>query len=154
MPVLVVPVLVVLALVLGLGGYFLVRESNEDPFADYCSEVEARRAEIGAALGEGEQTGLIQALPAFESLAAKAPEDIRDEWSIVVTRITALRTALADADILPADYDATAPPAGLDPADAAAIKAAAVGLGAEEMMLALAGVQQQARDVCKTPLSM
>ena len=150
-----IPLLVVAALVLGIGGWFLLHgATDDDPFADYCSEVEDRRGEIGAALGAGPQSGLIRALPSFEALAEKAPEDLTDEWSIVIARVKALQKALADAGVDPETYDAEKPPTGLAPDDQAAIKAAGLGLGSQEMALALSGVQQQARDVCKTPLSL
>lgn len=149
------PILVVIVLVIAVAVVFWVRETgDDDPFADYCSEVEAQRSAVGAALGAGERTGLIRALPSFEALADKAPDDISDEWSTVLAKVTALRDALAAADVDPASYDAAKPPQGLDEADRKAIQAAGIGLGSQEMARALAGVQQQARDVCKTPLGL
>jgi hypothetical protein len=146
-------VLVVAALL--VGGFLLFRESEgDDPFARYCSEVEDRRAEIGVASGDGEANGLIRALPAFEALAEKAPDDIRDEWRVVVARVTELRDALDAAGVDPGAYDPERPPEGVDADRLAAIETAAVRLGSEETAAALTGVEQQARDVCKTPLSL
>lgn len=125
-----------------------------DPFADYCAEVEEHRAELGAALSAGPTTGLLRALPTFEALAQKAPDDLRDEWKIVVDRTTDLRDALTDADVNPATYDPENPPTGLSDADSAAIETAAVRLGAQDTRAAFSGVSQQARDVCQTPLSL
>lgn len=141
--------------VVGVLVLLLVRTVGEDdPFAAYCDEVEDRRAEIGAALAAGESTGLLRALPSFEALAEKAPDDIRADWRVVVQRIGALQDALADAGVDAASYDREAPPEGLPEAERAAIDAAAVRLGSPETTTALARVEQQARDVCKTPLSL
>ena len=149
-----VALVIVVVLVLGAGAWLLQSSDDDDPFAAYCSEVEDRRGELGAALAAGERLGLIRALPTFELLAEKAPEDLRDEWKIVIDRVTEVRDAFADAKVDPATYDPEKPPKDLPKADRDAIEAAAVRLGSQETKLAFAGVSQQARDVCKTPLSL
>ena len=125
---------------------------EEDRFAVYCDEVKAQQRAVTEALAAGD-TALLQALPSFQKLAKKAPDDIKDEWAIVTDRIEALDEALDDADIDPTDYDRDKPPASLSAEDKAAIDEAAAGLALPDMAEAFAGVQQQARDVCKTPLS-
>lgn len=130
------------------------RDGEESPYADYCSAVEEHRSEIGAALNAGKETGLLRALPAFEDLAAKAPEDIRDEWRIVIDRVSELKAALDAAGVDPASYDFEKPPADLAADDRKAIETAATRLGSAGTADALAGVEQQARDVCKSPLSL
>lgn len=126
--------------------------AEDDPFEAYCSEVEAQQAGLSEVLAPGDRTALLDALPSFRRLAEKAPEDLRDEWRTVTTRLEALQEALEEAGVDPASYDREAPPAGLDRAERRAIDAAARGLATPEMQAALDGVQQQARDVCKTPL--
>ena len=149
------PLVAVAVAVVLLVGWLVLRQSGVgDPYARYCAEVEDRRAEIGAARSAGGRVGLIRALPAFEALAEKAPEDIRDEWKIVLDRTTALRDALADADVDPASYDPEKPPEGISEEQQQAIEAAGVRLASDETVIAFAGVEQQARDVCKTPLSL
>ncbi|HET9420424.1 MAG TPA: hypothetical protein VFO49_04755 [Nocardioides sp.] len=127
---------------------------DDDPFASYCDEVEAQRPALSEDLAAGGPTGLIEALPEFEKLAGKAPHDIQDEWDTVTTRIGDLVAALEDADVDPAAYDRTRPPAGLTTDQLDAIDAAAQALATPEMAEALNGVEQQARDVCKTPLTL
>jgi hypothetical protein len=97
---------------------------------------------------------LIDALPAFEKLAAKAPDDLQDEWDTVTSRIGDLVAALEDADVDPATYDRKRPPEGLTREEQDSIDAAAKALATPEMTEALNGVEQQARDVCKTPLTL
>ena len=126
-----------------------------DRFQDYCDEVKDRQVPISDALESGGQTsGLIQALPSFEALAEKAPDDIADEWDIVIERINALVDALDAAGVDPDTYDRKHPPAGLDADEKAAIDAAATALVSATTGQAMSGVQQQARDVCKTRLAL
>ena len=127
---------------------------DDDPFAAYCEEVEDQRPALSEDLGGGGATGLVEALPELERLAAKSPDDIEDEWDTVTSRIADLVTALEDADVDPATYDRKRPPADLTAEEKDAIDAAAQALATPEMAAALDGVEQQARDVCKTPLTL
>lgn len=125
-----------------------------DATEDYCETVHERQQELSEVLGEGGPTALLQALPIFEDLAEQAPRDIRDEWDIVVGALEGLRDALADAGVDPATYDREDPPAGLTDAERTKIDAAARELASPQTQAAFAGVEQQARDVCKTPLHL
>jgi hypothetical protein len=127
---------------------------EDDPFAAYCKEVKAHQTALSEDLAGGETTGLIDALPEFERLAAKSPDDLQDEWHTVTSRIGALVDALEAAGVDPATYDRQKPPGGLSEADRDAIDAAARAMARPEMVQALAGVEQQARDVCRTPLTL
>lgn len=124
-----------------------------DPTEAYCTEVQAQQTPLTEAAAAG-ATGLLQALPSFEVLRDKAPDDIADDWAIVVQRVTVLRAALDDAGVDPATYDPEEPPADLSEQEQAAITAAATGLVTDAMVTALGSVQQHARDVCKTPLTL
>jgi len=144
--------------VLGVAG---CDSADDDPYAvperfeAYCEEVEAHQVQISDALAEGGRaSGLIQALPSFEALAAKAPDDIADEWEVVVVRIQELVDALDAAGVDPDEYDRRRPPAGLDTDQKAAIDAAATALVSATTAGAMSGVEQQARDVCKTRLAL
>lgn len=148
---------VVLAATLGLAG--CGGSNDDDPYAvpdrfqAYCDEVKAQQATIGEALATGgDATGLIKALPAFRSLAAKAPADLADDWGLVVERIQDLVDAIDAAGLDPETYDRKHPPKDLAKGDRDAIDAAAVALVSTASADAMTSVQQQARDVCKTPL--
>ena len=84
----------------------------------------------------------------------QAPGDITDEWQQVIGRLEACSGALDDADVDPATYDRDKPPAGLTDEQKAAIDAAAKAGRPPETLRALKDLDQQARDVCKTPLTL
>lgn len=126
---------------------------DDDPYATYCAEVKSQQKPLSEALAVGGPLALIQALPSFEQLAAVSPDDLADEWRTLVDSISTLVGALEDAGVDPADYDRDDPPEDLTDADQDRIDAAARRLTRPGTVAALDGVQQQARDVCKTPLS-
>ena len=76
-------------------------------------------------LDEGGPDVLLKALPIFRELQDAAPDDIRDDWKIVVSGLTALEAALEDAGVDPATYDRDDPPEGLSDAEKDRIDAAA-----------------------------
>ncbi len=125
-----------------------------DPYDDYCGVVSEKQEELSQVLGEGGPDVLLRALPIFRDLEDAAPDDIRDDWKIVVSGLTALEDALDDAGVDPATYDRDDPPEGLGDEDKDRIDAAAQELAAPDSVAAFSAVEQQARDVCKTPLRL
>jgi hypothetical protein len=145
--------IVVAAVAGGAVAWQLSRE--DDPYADYCAEVQEHQEGIGEELAAGgETTGLIDALPAFRLLQEEAPDDVADEWAVVVDRLERLESAIEEAGADPATYDRADPPAEVDEEEQAGIDAAAAALAAPESREAFAGVAQHARDVCHTPLHL
>jgi hypothetical protein len=135
-------IVVVVRLLVGCGGQ------------SYCDAVKSHQAGLGTIAQGGGRTALLQALPVFEDLQGKAPHDVADDWQLLVTRITALRTALDDADVDPASYDPKHPPAGMTAEQRSAIRRAAAGIAAADTQQALSDLQQEVLDVCQTPLEM
>ncbi|WP_244927831.1 hypothetical protein [Nocardioides sp. W7] len=125
-----------------------------DPVEDYCATVKQHQEELTEIAADGGPTALLAALDAFRDLQDRAPADIADEWQQVVGRLTDLEDELDSADVDPSTYDRDAPPPGLDAGERARIEAAASALVSAETGQALEGLQQQARDVCKTPLTL
>lgn len=125
-----------------------------DPQAAYCDAVDEHRAELGELLGSGGPDALLRALPVFRDLAGQAPSDLRDEWRTVVDAVEGLSDALDEAGVDPATYDRDSPPADVTDAQRDAIDAAASELSSDATVTAFEGVQQQAKDVCGTPLSL
>ena len=119
----------------------------------YCDAVKDHQTELGEIVGSGDPDALLTSLDVLEDLQDRAPADISDEWQQVVSRIQALRDALDDAGVDPATYDRDQPPAGLTQEQRAAIDGAAADLGSGITLRALQDLDQQARDVCKTPLT-
>jgi hypothetical protein len=142
----------VAALTMGLAGG-LTACGEDDPYADYCAEVKAQQKALTEAQAAGGATALIDALPSFRALQEESPRDIADEWDLIVGRVEALVEALEAADVDPSTYDRDQPPAGLSDDEKTAIDAAAGELTAPSTVQASEGVQQQALDVCQTPLA-
>lgn len=121
---------------------------------EYCDAVEDHQQELSEIVVSGEPDALIAALGIFRDLQADAPDDINDEWQQVVGRVEALEEALDDAGVDAATYDREDPPAGVTAEQRARIDAAAKELGSGTTLRALQDLDQQARDVCKTPLTL
>jgi hypothetical protein len=126
----------------------------KDQQEKYCDSVRSHQQELGEVLGDGSPDALLKALPIFEKLADGAPEDLRDEWKTVIDAVAGLQQALEKADVDPSTYDRDHPPPGLSKADKDAIDAAAARLADQDTVTALSGVDQQAKDVCGTPLQV
>ncbi len=112
------------------------------------------QAELGELLAEAGPDALLKALPTFRELQDEAPSDIGDEWQQVVRSLEALEQAQEDAGVDPATYDPKHPPEGVSDDQVAAIASAADQVGSAETQEALKGLEQQALDVCQTPLSL
>ena len=140
-----------LALVLLAG---LLAGCGGDSKAEYCAAVKDHQTELSDILSTGEPDALINALDIFHDLQDKAPGDITDEWQQLVGRVEALRDALDDAGVDPTTYDRAHPPASLTAEQKAGIDAAAKELGSGTTLRALQDLDQQARDVCQTPLTL
>lgn len=120
----------------------------------YCEAVEEHQAELTEIAAQGDATALLDALDIYRELREDAPGDIEDEWQQVVSSLEGLDRALDDAGVDPATYDPEEPPADVNPEERTAIADAASRVGSLETQQALQGLEQQARDVCKTPLTL
>ncbi|MGZ6734782.1 MAG: hypothetical protein ACXVDH_09070 [Nocardioides sp.] len=140
-----------LVAVLGSGVSACGSSSSTD---DYCAAVTSHRDDLSRILGDGGGAALLDALPIFRELQAKAPSDIADDWTTVIDRLAALDAALKAAGVDPSTYDAAHAPASLAAAQREAIATAATALGSPATVSALDAVQQQARDVCHTPITL
>lgn len=143
------PLLAVLALA---GALTACSESPEDVRADYCEVVQDQQVALSEALADEGPASLLAGLPIFEDLAAEAPRDIDDEWTVFIAALEDLDEALDDAGVDAATYDAEKPPEGVTEEQQEAIARAASELVTVEVSNAFNGVQQHAKDICKTPL--
>ena len=128
--------------------------SPEDQRAAYCDAVKAHQRQLTDIASDTSPGATFRALPAYRDLRDKAPEDIAADWGRVVDRIESLQEALTAAGVKPSDYGAGAWQKGLSAEQRDEIERAASGLADPRTTAALASVEQQARDVCHTPLSL
>lgn len=123
-------------------------------YSSYCDAVSGHQEQLTNTFSAGGKAALIDALPAFEDLRDRAPSDIRGDWDRIVTTLQGLRSALQAAGVDPASYDRKQLPAGVTAAQKAAIDAASRAVGSAAAAQSAQNVQQEARDVCHTPLTM
>jgi hypothetical protein len=121
---------------------------------DYCGAVEEHQAELTDATASGSPSALLEALPVFRELREQSPADIRDDWNVFVDALEELDDALRDADIDPASYDPDHLPDEVTGDEQERIESAGSGLADPAVVRAFDSVQQQAKDVCHTPLSL
>jgi hypothetical protein len=119
----------------------------------YCDEVKAQQQRLTELAADPDPTRIFEVLGPYQALAAKAPDDIKAEWATVIDHYQQLQAALADAGVSPQEYAGSSWRQGLSKEQVNGILRAAAGLVDPATREALNGVQQQARDVCQTPLS-
>lgn len=126
-----------------------------DPEEQYCGSVEQHRKAL-AEMTSSEASGatLLQHLPMLQDLAKDAPPDLEDEWQTFLTAVEALDKALRDAHVRPEQFDAGKPPPGLSSAELQRIRGAATRLASPDVVQAAAGIEQEARDVCKVNIGL
>lgn len=131
----------------------VVAACGGEPGEEYCAAVAEHQQALTELAASAEAGAVFEALPHYRALQAVAPGDLTDEWTQVIGRLESLQQALQEAGVDPASYHPKRTPAGLTAAHRAAIEKAARDLGAPATIQAMSGIEQQALDVCKTPLS-
>lgn len=124
--------------------------SDEDRYCAALRDHQAAFADMADAGG----AALVDHLAMLRSLAKKAPDDLTDEWQAFVSAVAGLKEALDDAGVSPDSFRSGQAPPGVTPADAARIRDAANQLTQEDVVSAVQGIDQQARDVCKIQLGL
>jgi len=137
----------VLALVAGGVTWWLVAREP-----DYCGQVAERSANVQA--GGGVMQNVVEGLPQLRDLADAAPSDLKDEWQVVVSAVDGMRQAFADTGVDPATTDLSKLPDTVTAEQRQRLKAAASKLVSPGVQAAVNGIQQQALDVCHTPLEL
>jgi hypothetical protein len=121
---------------------------------DYCGSVKEHQAELTDVTASGAPSALLDALPILRDLSTRAPDDISDEWQVLLDPLERLDEAVRAADVDPASYDPRHLPAGLTDGERQRIEDAGAALADPAVGAAFDGIQQQAKDVCHTPLSL
>jgi hypothetical protein len=125
-----------------------------DPTADYCSALKEHNKDIAEMIGSDSPAALLSGLPTLRDLAEKAPEDLTDEWQTFLGALDGLAGAIKDAGVKPSDFKGGRPPNGISASQQKAISEAANQVGADDVVQASSGIEQQARDVCKVNLGL
>ena len=120
----------------------------------YCETVRENQRALGEAVAQPGAQGLVDALPVYRTLAKDAPDDIADDWRTLIDAVARFDRVVQRTGVDPATYDQKSPPEGLSADERDELEQAGLGLADPEVRRAQAGVEQQALDVCKTPLSM
>lgn len=128
--------------------------SPEEQRADYCDAVRAHQRQLTDIAADPSPGATFRALPAYRDLRDQAPSDIAADWARVVDRIETLQDALRSAGVSAEDYGAGQWQKGLSTEQKDGIERAAAGLADPRTAVSLNRVEQQARDVCHTPLSL
>lgn len=121
-------------------------------YTDYCGTVRSHQQSLSKILDADGKAALLQALPTFERLQSQAPDDVEPQWQVLVTALTGLKSALAQAHVDPSTYDRNT--TKISQQDKDRIDAAAAQLGTQRVVTALQAVAQETRDVCHTPLTL
>ncbi|WP_030485912.1 hypothetical protein [Nocardioides aequoreus] len=132
----------------------LVACGGEPTAEDYCEQLAADRQELADLVSSGSPTALLSGLDLLDELGAQAPRDLRDEWDTLTDALHGLQDALDEAGVAPSDFEDGEPPEGLAAPDREAVATAADRLRAPDVVEAAAGIETQARDVCKVNLGL
>lgn len=132
-------------LVLGAGGC-----GGEDD-GRYC---EIAKDNQSVFIDDATGLGLITNLEKLRQIADRAPEDLKDEWQVLLSALEGLRTAIDSSGLKPSEFVNGTPPASASAAARQTIAAAADRVGQQDVVEAANGIEQHAKDVCKFQLGL
>jgi hypothetical protein len=139
----------VLLLVLPVAGC----ASEQEKYCSALTDEQKNLERLSAGSDDPGSGDLARTIDVFERLRAEAPDDMVDEWDTYVTALQALEKALDDAGADESMFSDGERPEGMSKDDYASISSAAVELRSTRVVQAAAGIENQARDVCKVDLS-
>lgn len=124
-----------------------------DPNQSYCSAISKDQARLSEMINSSTPDALITDLPLLESLAAKSPDDLTDEWQTFLNAIKGLRDALKGAGLSASDVKGGLP-VSVQGQQRRTLIAAADTLSSHDVVDAANGIETQARDVCTVNLGL
>lgn len=127
--------------------------SEQDKYCSALADEQKNLERISAGSDDPGSGDLARTIDVFERLRAEAPDDMADEWDTYVLALQALEKALDDAGADESMFTDGERPEGMSKDDYASISSAAVELRSTRVVQAAAGIENQARDVCKIDLS-
>lgn len=140
----------------GAGSESADAEGGGSQTEDYCVELEQQQDTISGfeAQPSGEQ--IEQAFTAFEDLAATAPAEVEEQWTVVSDAFGEVRQAIQDAGIDLSDFaglQSGEVPEDVDPAALAELGQTVQGLDSEELTAAFEAIETHADSECGIDLS-
>ncbi|HET6166823.1 MAG TPA: hypothetical protein VFE07_08345 [Marmoricola sp.] len=139
---------------LATGVLLLAPTGCGDKEAGYCKALGSDQKMFAEMEDDTSGLGLLEHRTRLHALADKAPDDLDDEWQTFLGALDAFASTLADAGVKPDDFVDGKPPAGLSATDRTRIADAASELSSQDVVEAAAGIEQQAKDVCKLQLGL
>lgn len=127
--------------------------SEQETYCSALADEQKNLERISAGSDDPASGDLARTIDVFERLRAEAPDDMADEWDTYVLALQALEKALDDAGADESMFTDGERPEGMSKDDYASISSAAVELRSTRVVQAAAGIENQARDVCKIDLS-
>jgi hypothetical protein len=127
--------------------------SEQEKYCSALADEQKNLERLSAGSDDPGSGDLARTIDVFERLRAEAPDDMVDEWDTYVTALQALEKALDDAGADESMFTDGERPEGMSKDDYASISSAAVELRSTRVVQAAAGIENQARDVCKIDLS-
>ncbi len=121
---------------------------------DYCSDLKAAKKEVDA-LKAGDFSDLEKTTDAMHKLADEAPDEIKDDWKVLVDGVDKLVDALKDAGLDDADMETLQSgqiPDGVDMAALTGLMEEIKDLSTQEFQDAGEAINKHAKDECKVDL--
>jgi hypothetical protein len=136
------------ALLLGSAG------CGADSEKEYCNALKADQETFSVMQEDASGLALLRHVTLLHRLAAKAPDDLSDEWQVLLGALDSFSRTLDEVGVSPDDFVGGKPPAGLSAADQTRIADAADVLSSTDVVDAANGIEQHAKDVCKLQLGL
>jgi hypothetical protein len=141
------------ALALSLGS---LTACGSDANSAYCKELKSDKAYFDSFSGSSPDVSkLDEAFNRLHSLADKAPDDIKDDWTTLDNAITSITKALKDAGISFGDIAKMQQgqlPKGADPQKLAELAPKLQAMGSGKVKTASKNIEKHAKDTCKVTL--
>lgn len=133
-----------------------VLERSQGPLGAYCDTLSAVASDIIAPLEASDPGVFSAAFEAFYALSDQAPEEVEDDWAVVVGNVQEMEAAFAAAGLDLDDLGAMSAgeiPEGLDPDRLAGLLATLEGLEGEDLDAAMAAIERHALRACGIDLA-
>jgi hypothetical protein len=141
-------VLLALGTLLALAAAAGCSGSAQEGYCEALGDAQPALQRLSAGAGDPGTGDLARAVDVFESLRRTAPDDLADEWDTYISAWQALESALRSAGADESMFTDGTRPDSMSSSDYRKISAAAADLRSTRVVVAGAGIERQALDVC------